>query len=39
MTQSGPSPKLGYASGTFGVRYRETLDYEAVVILQHAAMM
>ena len=29
LTQSGHLPKLGYASGTFGVRYRETLDYEA----------
>jgi len=22
-----PSPKLGYVSGTFGVRYHETLDF------------
>ena len=27
MTQSGHSPKLGFASGTFGVRYHETLDF------------
>ena len=27
ITQSGHSPKLGYASGTFGVRYYETLDF------------
>jgi hypothetical protein len=25
--QSGHSPKLDYASGTFGVRYHETLDF------------
>ena len=24
---NGQSPKLGYASGTFGVRYYETLDF------------
>jgi len=29
MTQSGHSPKLGYASDTFGVRYHETLDCKA----------
>lgn len=28
MSASGHSPKLGYASGTFGVRYHETLDCE-----------
>ena len=27
MAQSGHSPKLDYASGTFGVRYHETLDF------------
>ncbi len=27
MTQSGHSPKLGYTSGTFGVRYHEALDF------------
>jgi len=29
MSASGHSPKLGYASGTFGVRYHETLDCKA----------
>ena len=27
MTQSGHSPKLGYALGTFGVRYHTALDF------------
>ena len=27
MTQSGHSPKLGYALGTFGVRYHQALDF------------
>jgi hypothetical protein len=27
MTQSGHSPKLGYDSGTFGVRYHAALDF------------
>ena len=27
VPQSGHSPKLGYASSTFGVRYHETLDF------------
>ena len=27
MTQSGHSPKLGYASGTFGVHYHQALDF------------
>ena len=27
LTQSGHSPKLGFASGTLSVRYHETLDF------------
>ena len=27
MPRSGHPPKLGYASGTFDVRYHETLDF------------
>ena len=30
MTQSGHS-KLGYASGAFGVRYHETLDFSRIM--------